>query len=458
MKRWSLASRIVSGTLIIVLSALMLLSILVAAFTRYEVTERLDNSLQEVAERLEFVIGELDKRDQAVPTPGGQVARLPGVNRRTLAYQIASTDGLLEVRSQNAPETLFVPHLAAGFYNIPEFRVYIVPSVSGHHYILVGEPTFHRNEAVRRAILISVLPMVIFFPAIWILVRWRVRRAMQPLTSLQQEIRSRGGANLTPIPPLDLPVELVTIHSAVNLLLERLKMALSTERAFAANAAHELRNPIGALLAQVQILRGFLQHSEHEERATTIMHQARRIGRMMEKLLQLSRVTSGIALTEDRFDLVPVIRFLAEELEREKDQTIKLSGASHLMIRGDMDTAGILFRNLLENAVLHGTSLQPVRLLVTDDSKVLIFNDCDPLTPEILQDMEKPFVRGKTDAEGSGLGLAIVRQVSLQFQADITITSPIPGTERGIVITVHFPPSDIDVNARTEEIVVGIPV
>ena len=442
MKRWSLASRIVSGTLIVVLGALVLLSVLVAAFTRYEVTERLDNSLQEVAERLEFVIGELDKSDQGSVTPGGQVARLPGVNRRTLAYQIASTDGQLEVRSQNAPETLFVPHLETGFYNLPEFRVYIVPSLSGHHYILVGEPTFHRNEAVRRAILISVLPMVIFFPAIWLLVRWRVRRAMQPLTSLQHEIRSRGGANLAPIPPLDLPEELVAIHSAVNLLLERLKMALSTERAFAANAAHELRNPIGALLAQVQILRGMLQHSEHEERATTIMHQARRIGRMMEKLLQLSRVTSGIALTENRFDLVPVIRFLAQELEREKGQIIELSGAPHLMIRGDMDAAGILFRNLLENAVLHGSSLQPVSLAVTEDSEVLISNDCDPLTPETLQDMEKPFVRGTTDAEGSGLGLAIVRQISLQLRADITITSPAPGRTRGIIVFVRFPPDE----------------
>ncbi|MCH4091410.1 sensor histidine kinase [Acetobacter sp.] len=450
MKHWSLASRIVSGTLVIVLGALILLSVLVAAFTRYEVTERLDNSLQEVAERLEFVIGELDKSDHASAAPGGEVARLPGVNRRTLAYQIASTDGRLEVRSQNAPDTLFVPHLQTGFYDLSEFRVYIVPSVSGHHYILVGEPTFHRNEAVRRATLISVMPMLIFFPAIWLLVRWRVRSAMQPLTSLQQEIRSRGGANLAPIPPLELPEELVAIHSAVNLLLERLKMALSTERAFAANAAHELRNPIGALLAQVQILRGMLEHSEHEERATTIMHQARRIGRMMEKLLQLSRVTSGIALTEDRFDLVPVIRFLAQELEREKDQTIELSGVSHLMIRGDMDAAGILFRNLLENAVLHGSLRQPVRVTVTESSEVLIFNDCNPLMPEILQDMEKPFVRGTTDAEGSGLGLAIVRQISLQLQADIRITSPVPGTARGIIVSVRFPSDEATVHVRNQ--------
>ncbi|AQT03814.1 MULTISPECIES: sensor histidine kinase [Acetobacteraceae] len=444
MKRWSLASRIVSGTLIIVLGALVLLSILVAAFTRYEVTERLDNSLQEVAERLEFVISELDRTDRASATPGGQIAQLPGVNRRTLAYQITTPDGRLEVRSQNAPETLFVPRLKPGFYNIPLFRVYIVPSASGRHYILVGEPTFHRNEAVRRAILISVLPMVIFFPAIWLLVRWRVRRAMRPLTSLQHEIRSRGGSNLAPVPPLDLPEELVSIHSAVNLLLERLKMALSAERAFAANAAHELRNPVGGLLAQVQVLRKLLIGSDYEERITTIMQQARRIGRMMEKLLQLSRATSGIALAGNMFDLVPVIRFLAEELEREKDQPIEFSGLSHLMIQGDMDATGILFRNLLENAVLHGTSAQAVSVVISQDHKVLICNDCEPLTSDVLQDMEKPFVRGKTDAEGSGLGMAIARQISQQLHADMTVSSPIPGTTRGVLVTVRLQISEIE--------------
>lgn len=230
----------------------------------------------------------------------------------------------------------------------------------------------------------------------------------------------------------------MSIHSAVNLLLERLKMALSTERAFAANAAHELRNPVGALLAQVQVLRNFLVGSDYEERATIIMQQARRIGRMMEKLLQLSRATSGIALTGNMFDLVPVIRFLAEELEREKNQPIEFSGASHLMIRGDMDATGILFRNLLENAVLHGSSAQAVSVIITQDHKVLICNDCEQLPSEILRDMEKPFVRGKTDAEGSGLGMAIARQIAQQLHADMVVSSPIPGTDRGVLVTVRL--------------------
>ncbi|WKE49626.1 sensor histidine kinase [Gluconobacter oxydans] len=136
---------------------------------------------------------------------------------------------------------------------------------------------------------------------------------------------------------------------------------------------------------------------------------------------------------------MPVIQFLARELEREKNQTIDLSGVPHLMIRGDMDAAGILFRNLLENAVLHGSSLRPAHVIVTENSEILIFNDCDPLTLESLQNMEKPFVRGKTNAEGSGLGLAIVRQVSLQLQADITITSPAPGKNKGYCRYCSFP-------------------
>ncbi|MCX2563120.1 sensor histidine kinase [Acetobacter thailandicus] len=438
MKQWSLASRIVSGTLMVVLGTLVVLSILIAAFTRFEVTERLDNSLQEVAERLEFVVGKLDESGKNTSIPGGRIAYLSGVNRRTLAYQIAGTDGHLEVRSQNAPPKLFIPDLKTGFYNAPSFRVYVVPSASGHHYILVGEPDFHRNEAVRRAVLISILPMIIFFPAIWILVRWHVRHAMRPLTCLQQEIRSRGGSNLEPVPPLDLPEELVTIHTAVNLLLERLKMALSTERAFAANAAHELRNPVAALLAQVQLLKAKLAASDHEEQARTIMQQTRRIGRTMEKLLQLSRATSGIALSGESFDLIPVIQFLAEELERENHCIIKISGVNSLLLTGDMDIAGILFRNLLENAVLHGSSGQAVKVKITEDQCVMITNDCVSLSPENLKDLEKPFIRGQTNADGSGLGLAIARQITEQLGAEMSVTSPIPEQTRGVMVSIKF--------------------
>ncbi|WP_304608376.1 histidine kinase dimerization/phospho-acceptor domain-containing protein, partial [Gluconobacter kondonii] len=70
---------------------------------------------------------------------------------------------------------------------------------------------------------------------------------------------------------LNLPDELLPIQRSVNTLMERLETALSTERAFAASAAHELRNPLGALMAQVQMLGRMLPAgSELDERVELI--------------------------------------------------------------------------------------------------------------------------------------------------------------------------------------------
>jgi two-component system, OmpR family, sensor kinase len=432
--RWSLATRTMAGVLVVVLGCLMLLSVLVAGFTRYEVTERLDNSLQEVAERLEFVISAL------VPHAGngphaGDVALLPEVGPRTLAYQIATPDGHLVLRSQNAPAAAFVPSLRPGFYDRPRFRVYVVKSSDGGHYILVGEPTFHRREAVRRATLISILPMVVFLPCVWLLVRWVVRRALRPLTDLQAEIRARGGGNLAPIPALNLPDELSAIHAAVNSLLDRLKMALSSERAFAANAAHELRNPIGALLGQAQMLREQLHEPEAPGRVATMIAQIRRLGRMTEKLLQLSRASSGAAMADDRFDLIAVLLILAEEFQDMppafREVVVTCDGLEALFVRGDMDAAGILFRNLIENAAHHGTPGTPITVMVSRRGLVDIVNDCATLPPDILGRLTEPFVRGGSAADGSGLGLAIAASIAGQMKARLDIASPLPGQAGG---------------------------
>ncbi|WP_276528039.1 histidine kinase dimerization/phospho-acceptor domain-containing protein, partial [Acetobacter pasteurianus] len=120
---------------------------------------------------------------------------------------------------------------------------------------------------------------------------------------------------LSPISSLDLPVELVSIQHAVNTLLSRLKTALSTERAFAASAAHELRNPLGALLAQVQMLGRMLpEGSSTNKRVEIIADRTRRLARTVEKLLQFSRASSGVAFRRDRFDLLAVLYVLVDDL------------------------------------------------------------------------------------------------------------------------------------------------
>lgn len=440
MKNWSLSTRIISSVLMVVILGLLILSIAVGGFTRYEVTERLDNSLQEVSERLQTAVAtRLHNPDVA-----SSIAWLPEVGPRTLAYQVVDVSGHVVLHSQNAPQDPFVKDWRTGFTNVSHFRVYVAAPTVQDYRVIVGEPTFHRREAVRRAMLISVVPMMIFLPVIWWLVRLIVRRALRPLDQLDNEMRSRGSGNLQPIPLLDLPDELVTIQRSVNTLLARLETALSTERAFAASAAHELRNPLGALLAQVQMLDRLVPAgSDAGGRVKIIADRTRRLGRTVEKLLQFSRAASGVAFRRDRFDLLTVLHVLVDDLGHNlhdgRTIIVALNAIEHIFVHGDMDATGIMLRNLLENALLYGEHDMPVQVAVQPDGGIDITNDCPALPPDILARLTSPFVRGSSATRGSGLGLAIASNIATQMDVTLRLRSPLVETGRGFGACIIFP-------------------
>ncbi|MBL7234097.1 sensor histidine kinase [Komagataeibacter oboediens] len=443
MKSWSLATRIVSSVLSAVTLSLLALSLAVAGFTRHEITERLDNSLQEVSERLQATVAAQPHGSQS-----DNVAWVPDVGPRTLAYQVVDQAGHVVLRSQNAPVRPFVSDIRTGFTSTPHFRVYVAAPTMTAYRVLVGEPTLHRRGATWRATAIAVMPVLMSLPVIWWLVRLIVRRALRPLDRLHDEMQSRGSGNLRPVPSLDLPVELVPIQHAVNTLLSRLETALSTERAFAASAAHELRNPLAALLAQVQMLGRMVQPDpEAGRRVDIIAERTRRLGRTVEKLLQFSRATSGIAFRRNRFDLLTVVHVLVDDLGHNPHdgQGIILTpnGISHIFVHGDMDATGIMLRNLLENALLHGKHGTPVRVTVLPDGGIDITNDCPALPPDMLDRLTSPFVRGGTGTHGSGLGLAIASNIATQMDATLRLRSPLDGSGRGFGVCVTFPGSDM---------------
>jgi two-component system OmpR family sensor kinase len=103
----------------------------------------------------------------------------------------------------------------------------------------------------------------------WFLIRWAVFRSMNSLDRLRWEIGHRDGSNLSLIPDMGLPTELAPILAAVNQLLERLGRAPAAERQFAANSAHELRTPIAAVLAQMQLLSAQLAGTQHVQRVSS---------------------------------------------------------------------------------------------------------------------------------------------------------------------------------------------
>lgn len=452
MVRGSLVSRLI-WLLASAMAVLWLLgSVTAGMLTVFEVNERLDNALVEVAQRLLPATGDALSAPQMMDDRARQLGAT--LNPKALAYQIIAPNGWVALRSENAPATPFTTAFKRGFSDIPRWRVYIQPAKAGGYFIEVAEPELHRNEALRRAVGLLVLPLLFFLPLSWLMIRWVVRRSMGSLIRLQQEIGRRDGSNLTNLPELPMPAELVPIHTAVNRLLDRLQRALVNERQFAANSAHELRTPIAAVQAQLQVLAGQLASTAHADRALHIVGQVKALGNLVEKLLQFSRAEAGVGLKRERIDVRQLLDILMDDFRRQggvgKRLVLGRRRQGAFMVLADLDVLGIAVRNLLENAVRYGATDAPIEVYLDDQQRCLcVRSGGEVVPPGVLAMLKQPFRRGTTQGAGGGLGLAIAEKIMTQLGGRLELSSPAEGRADGFEALLFFPALAAQVDTDT---------
>jgi two-component system, OmpR family, sensor kinase len=379
------------------------------------------------------------------PTAMQQMVRqlVATTDPKALAYQIIGPTGEIVMRSDNAPEAPFQVPRQTGFHDTSRYRVYAQPAAADGYFVEVAEPAVHRSEALWRAVGLTVGPLLLFLPLSWFLIRWAVFRSMSSLDRLRWEIGHRDGSNLSLIPDMGLPTELAPILAAVNRLLERLGRALAAERQFAANSAHELRTPIAAVLAQMQLLSAQLAGTQHAERAARIVNQIKGLSSLAEKLLQLSRTGAGVGMQQDPVDILTVLQVLVDEFRRHEDLGDRLVVTAEcpdeFIVQGELDILGITLRNLIENAVRYGAPDEPIEIVIERGRQIRLLNGGAVISSETLDDLKKPFVRGSSVGAGGGLGLAIVDSVMTQIGGSLTLISPVMGRGSGFEARLVFP-------------------
>jgi two-component system OmpR family sensor kinase len=424
------------------MAALWLLgSVTAGMLTVFEINERLDNAIEEVAQRLLPATYDAVQQPQAMQQMVRQLVAT--TDPKALAYQIIGPTGEIAMRSDNAPETPFQVPRQAGFHDTPRYRVYAQPAAADGYFIEVAEPAVHRSEALWRAVGLTLGPLLLFLPLSWFLIRWAVFRGMRSLDQLRSEIGRRDGSNLSQIPDMGLPTELASILAAVNRLLERLGRALAAERQFAANSAHELRTPIAAVLAQMQLLATQLAGTHHAERAARIVNQIKGLSSLAEKLLQLSRTGAGVGMQQDPVDILTVLQVLVDEFRRLEGVGDRLvvtaEGADEFIVQGELDVLGITLRNLIENAVRYGAPDEPIEIVIERGRQIRLLNGGAIISSETLEALKNPFVRGSSVGAGGGLGLAIVDIVMRQIGGSLTLISPVRGRVSGFEARLVFP-------------------
>jgi two-component system phosphate regulon sensor histidine kinase PhoR len=230
---------------------------------------------------------------------------------------------------------------------------------------------------------------------------------------------------------------------------------------FVANASHELRTPLASLSGFVETLQGSARNDPAaRDRFLGIMsEQARRMSRLIDDLLSLSRVELNEHVQpQGVVDLVPIVAHVCDTLSPlARERTVELvvaRKAESLPVLGERDELIRLFENLVENALKYGASGKRVEVTLgaepSTGEAVVTVRDFGPgIAAEHLPRLTERFYR--VDAEtsraegGTGLGLAIVKHILARHRGRLAIESELG---RGATFTARIPLStgELDLN------------
>ena len=307
--------------------------------------------------------------------------------------------------------------------------------------IQIAQPVEIRERLAARAAWRSVLPLLLMAPFAAFVIWWLAARNLAPLDRLTGEVRSRDARSLAPLVVTGLPDEVSPLAGALNALLERLRLSLDTQRAFVADAAHELRSPLTALKLQLELLRRASDDADRDAARDAIAEGIDRATRLVEQLLALARSEPGAApATMARVDLAEIARRAVAEtvaFAASRGVEFELVAEAPAFVEGDAVSLGLLVRNLADNAARYSPRRSRVQVSVVAGKAgtTLTIDDAGPGIPEA--ERQRVFVRFYRRAEagesGSGLGLAIVKSVVGAHGASVALDRSPQGGLRVVV-------------------------
>ncbi|MCU1493815.1 MAG: signal transduction histidine kinase [Acidimicrobiaceae bacterium] len=291
---------------------------------------------------------------------------------------------------------------------------------------VIADSSTITSERVRAVILgllgLGALALVIAALAGWGLVRSLVR----PLLRIQDAVARIGSGDLAARAPTEkAPPELAALGETVNTMALRLGELISAQRAFVADASHQLRTPLTALRLRLENLAtGEPVDSAHQ---TGILAEVDRLARLVTGLLALARAeeTPPRPLVADVAEIV-LGRALAWRPVA-SEQGIVLSAVDSpamraLVIPDDLEQA---LDNLIDNALRLTPAGGTVRLGLADDGAMVELHVADEGPGMSVQDREHAFDRfwsGRAERNtGSGLGLAIVDRLVRNMSGEVEL-------------------------------------
>jgi PAS domain S-box-containing protein len=214
---------------------------------------------------------------------------------------------------------------------------------------------------------------------------------------------------------------------------EDLSRTVRFSEMFVGILGHDLRNPLSAIATAASLLGRRADSDKVAKPATRILNSAARMGRMIDQLLDFTRIRlgKGIPLQQRQTDLGEVCRLAIDELESTGEtRKIQLKPSGDPIGFWDADRLLQLASNLLGNALAHGAGSDPIAIRVdgTDGGCVVLeIQNAGVVPAEVMPVLFEPFRSGANEKQarsgGLGLGLFISQQIAISHAGTIDVTS-----------------------------------
>ncbi len=405
--------------------------------------------------------------DDAVRTAAGEVGvlldagRLPDPAPAAGAQVIQVLDGANRVVTGSVTADRLTPLVEPGERDqLLTGRAITVP---GRRAALAGElrvAGVAAGPAGERMLVIAAVPtadvetsgavlrrlLLVFFPLVLAglgLVAWRIiGSALRPVEDLRRGAERIGARATGPGPPpggtaadderLTVPATRDEIHAlatTLNGMLDRLARSRAEQRAFVADAAHELRSPLANIRTQLEVGQRL---GEGGSLPGELLPEVERLSGIVEDLLTLARAGDTPARPAESIDLADFLTGMAERYGAVRvpvtvSPPVKSLTAS--MPRGDLVRA---VANLADNAVRHASSAVVLGAVRRGPGvEITVSDDGHGIAPSERERVFDRFARldeaRARDGGGSGLGLAIAQALVRRGGGEIRLEDAAPG-------------------------------
>jgi signal transduction histidine kinase len=298
------------------------------------------------------------------------------------------------------------------------FRLYAAPiadaggPAAGGAVLVASDTTDIANTIGRLGFLLALIGAAVALLAA-LAAAVLTRRELRPLRRLADAAKEieRTADPSKRLPEPAVADEVAQLSGVLNRMLAALERSQESERRFLADASHELRTPVTALLGNVEYA---ARHGADDEVLADLRRDAARLARLVDDLLVLER--AGAA--EPEFAPVELDDLVEEVVQGHQDPPgrVTLDRVEPIRVRGEPEALRRVLENLIENALIHGPPDGRVTVGLTGQDGRALLTVRDQGTgpdPDHRERLFERFWRGPdaVPRSGSGLGLSIVAAV-----------------------------------------------